>query len=85
MKENYALAGHLNNGEAVYIKKTGGYCIEKDHRYLFSPTKAELAEIRNLQEPHRLAPARGIIIGMLVGAAIWVVLAIVIYFTFCRG
>jgi len=78
MKE-YTLAGHLKSGEAFYVNPAGGYCIEKDQRYLFAPTPAELKEIRNLQEPDPVAPARGIMVGFLVGLALWLVLGMVIY------
>jgi hypothetical protein len=82
-KPEYTLAGYLANGEAFYSDGEKFY-VEKDYRYLVRPIDAELAEIYRLVKPKTddLAPARGIMVGMLIGAALWAVIGIIIYFTF---
>jgi hypothetical protein len=79
----HTLAGHLAGGEAFYFDG-GRFSIEKDHLYLVEPTEDELAEIHRLvrPEPEDTAPARGIVIGMLIALALCLALGIVIYRTF---
>ncbi len=44
--KNPTIIGHLSTGEAVYYSDYLGLTIERDHRYLTSPTDAEELEIR---------------------------------------
>jgi hypothetical protein len=71
--------GTMSNGEGIYFN--GRYSIEKDRQYLVEPTDAEFAEIYRLvrPEPDNPAPARGIVIGLLVGCALWLVVAIILW------
>lgn len=73
--------GTLSSGEDVCFNER--YLIEKDHRYLVEPSEEELAEIyRIIHRNNDLAPARGIMGGMLIGSAIWTAIGLVVYFTF---
>lgn len=92
MKPWWTFAGTLKTGESFYLDKAGGFAVEKDKQFLVEPTPAELAEIEAIQysrpstarfgESDDLAPARGIIIGMLIGLALCLALGLVIYRTF---
>ncbi len=44
--ETYTKIGTLTTGEAVYYSDYLGLTVERDHRYLTSPTDAEELEIR---------------------------------------